>query len=270
MKNLTRLFHDLSVYREIVTQSVWRSLGRFAFAYFVIAAIYVVHFTATELPQVIEQFTTAASAISESIPESAEISLTNATLSTKNLTTPLTIITDNPDFPNPFIYLDQKASATDLATAAAAISFGQTHAKIVSETGSSTLINYQQEGFPDFTLTGKLIKDSIALQLEFLPTLRPLIPVILTLPIWIFFISLRFFHAFFYAAILKLVSYLAPSRPPLATFLKITLSTIIVADTVTALILILYQNSYPAIFSTAFVGVTLLVLLKTPAPGKIG
>lgn len=269
MKTITRLFYDLSVYRDIVTQSLWHSLGRFSLAYILIALIYALHFSFTQLPQLLDQISTSVSTIANSIPQNAEIKLENANLSTNNIEIPLTIKVNDPNLPNPLLYIDPRASASDLSTSSAAIAFGKTHAKIITETGASTLLNYQQEGFPDFTLTGSMIKTTATSQNEFANKLRPLIPLLITIPIWIFFQILRLFHTLFYAAILKLVSFIGPSRPPLATFFKITLSTVIVADAITALVLILYQTTYPVIFSTAFVGVTLLVLLKTPAPGKI-
>jgi hypothetical protein len=266
MKTMIRLFYNPLIYTRIMSEPLTKAVLRYLIGMFLLALVSAAYLTITFYPtftHTINQFSTH---IQTSLPDDAEIKLQQSQLSTHNLPIPYTF---TPADGSTIYLLDPTADATALATSAAIISFGQTHVKIQSDTGTHTLINYQEENWPDFSLTGSAIKTSLTALQSGLTQFRLLIPLLISLPLWIALTLSNLINLVIFTLFIQLINSAFICRISLKTMAKITLSTIIVAQSLTLIILALYQKEYPLFFPTAYIAITLLVLKIISSPTNI-
>lgn len=256
MNTILRLFYDLSVYSHILANSLWRSLGRFLFAYLILTAGLAVYLNARYVPDLMNQTTTILTTLKQTIPSDAIISMNNYQLTITHLNQPFVI--------DQYLYIDTAASTSSLASISATIAMNQTHLMLTGPDNTHEFHSYQDLNIADFSLTGGEIQSNVAWITDRLSQLKPYFPVILTVLMYPAVIIARLIHVLLYTLLFVLAASLLKSGYRFVDIFKITLHTIIVAETLNVAILIVYGTTYSSIFSVAFIGISILAYLNLP------
>lgn len=252
---MLRLFYDLSVYAQIVSDSLWKNIGRFLFAYLLLAIGYSFFASIKVLPPYLNQVQEAAVAINQTLPEDAIFTMNDFNLSVSQLNQPFII--------GNYLLIDTQSSSA-LASTSALIALGPTHMLITDTDQTSEIIFYQELNLPNFSYTGSHIKDQLSQINRQIDAFRPYLPAIILIPLYLLLILARIFPLILYSLIFTLISSFFRSNYRFIDFLKITLNTIIVAETINLIILVIYHHLYPTIFSLAFIGTSILVYFNLP------
>lgn len=269
MPVLIRLFTDLSVYKEVVVGSFPKAFGRFALSYLILTLIFSwwLHLQFTDktysvMSSVTNQFTSQ-------IPATGTFGLQNHTLIASGSALPITISYPATATQSPFLYINPSADASALASSSAVLALGKTHFRLSVDNGSTyELRSYQEEGWPNATVSGTIIKTEIDNFNEYAHRIKSLIPLLLTTPLFIFFFFNRLFQTVFYSLLLTIFGSTLNRNYHFSNYWKLTLHTIIVADAINLLVVMIYHQYYPAIFTVAFIGTTVLAFLRLPVEPK--
>jgi hypothetical protein len=257
MPTLIRLFIDLTVYREIIVGKISSSILRWGFAYFIISIAMGIWINNQYSPQVYLIIDSLTNQILSTIPESVTFDFKDGILTTTATTS------------SKYFSVDSYADASTLASSSAVLALGKTHFQLTTSIdGSHETRSYLDEGWQDISLSGKEIRQFGE---EFQKTshvLKPYFPILLVIPIFLFYSFSRLVHTLFYALLLKVFSSSVNRAYRFSHYWQLTLSTVIVADTVNLLVLIAYQQNYPLVFTLAFFGTTLLAYLNLPVEPK--
>jgi hypothetical protein len=261
MNTILRLFYDLSVYKEIITDSLSKTIGRFLLAYLLLSLGYAVYANYAYVPAFAQSVNNAVNQINIAIPDQAVFTLTDGTLNAQNLKQPLII--------NDYLYLDTEATTSALATSAAAVTLNATHARIATENNAYQISSYQELGLEDFQTTGETMKSQASTLQVLFSRIRPYLPILLVAPILPALISIRLLHVLFYTLLFLLGISISKGGYRFTEILKITLHAVIVAETLNLVIWALYGTNHSTIFSIAFTGISILAYLNLPARPKL-
>lgn len=264
MNTILRLFYDLSIYKEILSQSFLKTFGRFLLGYCLISLGYSLYLHYQQAPQIIDDIQATISTVNSTLPDEATLSLNDYQLSTQNLPLPYNI--------NNILSINPATDSAALASSSAAITLGATHLRLMTTQNTYEVRSYQEEGFTPFDLNGKDVKIFLTKLSGDITTISPYLPLIIFLPIFLGLTIFRFIYAAFYSLIFYLITIVFGGKYKLAEFLAVSLHTIIVADIINLAVLVIYGPGYSVVFSLAFVGVTILAYFNLPLriPKKIG
>lgn len=258
---LSRLFYDLSVYREIVALRVTQSLLTFFLFYAIAAAAIAGNFGVNWLPRISTGLSEYQQKLIQEISPQATISIENGQLSITNLATPLRLPLPNLPGIDPgslLLLIDPQASAEQLASSSAWLSLGQYQARL-NNPGVETaeVIDYRTEAISG-RLTGDQVLNDLAKVIGLIQHNSGWIIAGAAVTIFLGYNLARIFHALIYALLFTLAGSLFNRKYSFTEFFNVTLHTVMVADIINWMIALLYHQSYPIIFSLAFLGVTLL------------
>lgn len=260
MNTILRLFYDLTVYREIITQPFGKSLLRFILAYLILSSGYGLYVAKKYLPPLIQDFQTTTSTINATLPDQAIFAFSNYRLSTNNLPLPYQV--------NNNIYLDSSTEALP-ATSTARLTLSATAVSFRSASDTHETLSFKDLELTDFSLTGNDIKQQLTDLSLTINRLSPYLPLLLTWPIWVALLVARSLHALFYALLFLIGVSLVKGNYRYHELAKITFHSIIVAETINLAILFVYGTAYATIFSVAFIGMSILAYLSLPARLKL-
>jgi hypothetical protein len=256
MNTILRLFYDLTVYKDIQSQPLRKSLARFFLTYLLLACGYSLYVSHTILPQLTADVFSVTDKIIATLPHQAVFSFDGTTLSTQNLPTPLIL--------DPYFHLDPTANASALASSSAYVTLGATHLRLKGEADVYDITSYADLDLDPFTLTGENLITQLTQSRANLNQLLPYLPLILALPLYPALTVLRFFNVIFYSLFFLLGFAVTKSSYRFTHILKLTLNSIIVAETLNLAILAIYHTNHPTIFSLAFIGVSILAYMNLP------
>lgn len=257
MPILFRLFTDLTVYREITVGKLSSSLVRYGIAYLCISLTLGFWVSSRYSGEVYTVIDSLANQVETTIPESATFNLTDGILSATATTS------------SSYFSLDATADATLIASSPAFLALGQTHFRVIADgDGTQGIRSYKDEGWQNGSLTGKIIRDDMFELQKMSHTLKPYLPFLLTFPIFMFYSFARILHTLFYAVLLRIFGSTVNRAYQFTHYWQLTLHTVIVADTINLLVLMVYHQSYPLVFTVAFFGTTLLAYLNLPVNPK--
>jgi hypothetical protein len=249
LKKFSRLFQDLSVYQEVIDQKLKTCISFFALFYLIFSLIAGLYLHNRFTSKFVKTSIDVAAQVKSSIPQNAKFVIKNGQLTVSELQIPLSI--------QSFLYIDPTASVSALATSSALVSLGNTDARVATADLSETqIINYLRDGI-EGAMTGSTIHSTIDQIVENINTFKPFTPIIIAIVLFIGLFIARFIYVAIYSAMFVLGSLLFGNKLPYTSFIKLTLHTIIVADTLNTAIVLLYGQSYPMVFSLTFFGVTL-------------
>lgn len=257
MPTLIRLFTDLSVYREITVDTFFATFRRYSLAYLLLSLALSFWINEKYAPQVYPVIDSLTNQVLTTIPESAVFELRDGILTATATTS------------SNYFAIDASADAPALASSAAFLTLGKTHFRLTTDIkGAHEIRSYEEEGWQNLSLTGKDIRREAEAFQTGSQSVKPYLPLVLTLPIFLGFFLARLVHSFFYALLLRLFSSTLNRSYRFSHYLKLVLHTVIVADTINLLVLMIYQQSYSLVFTAAFFGTTLLAYLNLPIEPK--
>jgi hypothetical protein len=265
MITLAQIFYNLSIYKTIVYEKFIHSLGRYTLGYLILTLCLALWVNQTYVPSFLAKATSYATQLLDQIPASASATINNNQLTTTNLPANFTLAIDN----TPLVSIDQTASSAALASSSAMIAIGGTSMRVPGDTeGSYQIVEYQQsptENAENATITGEEIHTTVNQILNFPTKYGFSIPLLLLMPIFMFLWIERLGQTIIMALLLKVSSLLFGRKAKFTQFWRITLHTIIIAETISTIILLLYHHTYPYVFTVAYVGSTIIVYLHLPA-----
>lgn len=256
MNTILRLFYDLTTYRRLISDSFIKNLGRFLLAYVILACGYAWYANANIFPDFLRHINNISTTLNQALPPNATFTMNNYHLTTNNLSHPFSV--------KNYLYIDTSATTSALASSSAAITLDNTQIRITSPINTHEVYSYQDLELPDFTYTGSQIKSHLTSLDQRLTQIQPYLPFIAVIPIYFILVIARLFHVIFYCLIFTLIISIFRGGYRFGDILKITLHTIIVAETLNLAILVVYHTTYNTIFSVAFIGVSILAYLSLP------
>lgn len=266
MNKLARLFYDLSVYKEIITNKLRFSLLRYSAAYLFLSLVLGFWINHKYLPEIITTYQKLSTEIAQQIPPAASLQLKDGTLTTTNLPTPY--ILSLPSLSSkPILYINSQADLTALASESAIVALGGTHMRALTDTdGTYEVTKYgDQKNLSSASVMGSDFLTIIEKISQFINRSRMYFPLFLTVPIFCFLWFERLIQTLIYALILRIFGSLFSNTYRYVHYWQLTLHTIIVAEVINTLILVTYGTSYPFVFTIAFIGTTILAYLNLPA-----
>lgn len=261
-----RLFYDLTVYKEIVTDKLRFSLLRYSAAYLFLSLVLGFWINHKYLPNIITAYQKFSAEIAQQIPPSASFQLKDGVLATSNVPTPYTLSLPSVSS-KPILYINAQADLTSLASVSAVIALGNTHMRTLMGTdGTYEVTKYSdQKNTSSVSVTGSDFLTVIETISQFINRSRMYFPLFLTVPIFCFLWFERLIQTLIYAFILRVFGSLFSNTYRFTNYWQLTLHTIIVAELINTLILVTYNTSYPFVFTIAFIGTTILAYLNLPA-----
>lgn len=256
MNTILRLFYDLAVYRDIIKEKFSKTIIRFLSAYLILSSGYSLYISRQYAPQIITAIQTTLATIVNTIPPEATLTISDYRLSTANL--PLPFIIDN------YIYLDPTAEIPPTESKAL-VTVGASAVRFLSESNTYETVGFKELELNDLWITGQQIQDQLGRISQQITLLTPYLPVLLAVTIFFGLSIAKMLQALFYALLFLLGVSLTKGHYHFKEIAKITFHTIIVAETLNLAILIVYNNTYPAIFSAAFIGISILAYFNLPA-----
>jgi hypothetical protein len=260
MNTILRLFYDLSVYKDIINQKFIHTLLRYLLAYLLLSASYSFYISQQYAPDIINTTQTVLATIVNSTPREATLTISDYRLSTTNLTLPFTV--------NNYIYLDSTTENFPLDSSAI-VTISSTAVRFLTQTNTYETITFRELELNNLWITGQEIQNRLTDLSQKLTQLAPYLPIFFTLPIFLGLSIARMFQAIFYAFLFLLGISLTKGHYRFKEITKITFHSIIVAEAINLAILVVYGNTYPTIFSAAFIGVSILAYFNLPARLKL-
>jgi len=242
MNTILRLFYDLSIYRHILEKPFHHSLLRFLLIYLILSIGYSYNFSNEFLQTYATPTNDSIQQISQQIPDDSSFVLQNHTLTTQGVTLPLTI---------------------------PPLSIHDTHFTLIAPNQNQEQIKYQDLELTDTQFTGKDLKNYLNQSFQLFNTIKPYLFLVISLPVYLGLIIIRLPNVLFFSLLFLLGIKISNSDYRFNQIVKLSLNSILVAETLSLAILIIYGSLHQTIFSIAFIGISILAYLNLPAKQKL-
>jgi len=265
---LVRIVSDPAVFRSLVYRTFIQTLGFFLGWYFLISLGAAIYLSVLYIPESFSLSEAITSSIKTNFPYTLILSFKSSQL-TINHDQPIVIpfLTKTQNLDN-VIMIDSSASAEQVQNSNSLFLLTSKAIGMHSLNESDPYVLSWQSIITDYTLDYPTLISRLDEYEASLDRIKPFLPLILFIGIFLFLIAVRSIFVVLYTIPLVFLANFTNRQYSYYRLFLLGLHLVIIAEIVNLIQLLVYQQMFPTIFTLTFVGLGIMAVISLPQSAK--